>query len=277
MTVLIAGCGDLGIEAGRRFIALGHRVIGVRRTISALPDEFDRQSVDLRTSRPDVPRDTDIVVVCLTAGERSAEAYRATYLEGLRHVLDAVDDSDASPRVLLVSSTAVYDVDDGSWVDERTPATSTAPTAAVLIETEQLLAERSPGSIALRLGGIYGPGRELLIGQVREGRAGYSARPLHTNRIHRDDAAAAIVHLTTAVADPAPVYLGIDDDPAPFDEVIRFLAAELDVAPPAAGAETTRAAGGDKRCSNALLRGTGFEFTYPDYRAGYRALIAASA
>lgn len=271
MTVLLAGCGDLGIETGRRLLATGERVIGVRRDISQLPDGFEPQSVDLRVSRPQVPADTSLVVIAITAGERTADAYRATYLEGLRNVLDAL--GGAQPRVLLVSSTAVYDIDDGRWVDEQTPATSTSPTAAVLIETEQLLLERVPGSVVLRLGGIYGPGRENLINQVRDGRAGYSS--LHTNRIHRDDAAAAIIHLGTSVPDPAPVYLGVDNDPAPFDEVVSFLATELRVELPPPGAPSARAASGDKRCSNALLRSSGFEFSYPDYRSGYRALLAA--
>ncbi|MGN6442695.1 MAG: SDR family NAD(P)-dependent oxidoreductase, partial [Arthrobacter sp.] len=32
MTILLAGCGDLGTEAGLRFAALGHRVVGWRRS-----------------------------------------------------------------------------------------------------------------------------------------------------------------------------------------------------------------------------------------------------
>ena len=129
--------------------------------------------------------------------------------------------------------------------------------------------------VVLRLGGIYGPGRTRLIDQVRGGTAVAPAEPRYTNRIHRDDAAAAIVHLCTMAADPGPVYLGVDNDPAELGEVQRFLAAELGLPRPASAAvcgEPSR--GGNKRCSNALLRSTGFEFTYPTFREGYRAILA---
>ncbi|ARC57956.1 hypothetical protein AS850_12800 [Frondihabitans sp. 762G35] len=275
-TVLIAGCGDLGIETGRRFAALGHRVVGLRRDASKIPAPLHGVSIDLRREIPEVTPDVGIVVVAVAAGERSAEAYRATYLDGLRNVLDGVERAGVSPRILLVSSTAVYDVDDGSVVDESTPATSAAPTATVLRETEELLAERAPGGVILRLGGIYGPGRDRTFTQVREGRARIPAVPRHLNHLHRDDAAEAIVHLTTRVEDPAPLYLGVDDDPADVGETLAFIARELDLPEPfrESAAEGGRAGGpGDKRCSNALLRSTGFMFAYPSYREGYPPLL----
>lgn len=41
MTVVIAGCGDLGTEVGRRFAAAGHRVIGLRRRSELLPTAIE--------------------------------------------------------------------------------------------------------------------------------------------------------------------------------------------------------------------------------------------
>jgi nucleoside-diphosphate-sugar epimerase len=279
VTVLIAGCGDLGTEVGLRFVALGATVVGLRRSAHKLPRELHGQSVDLSVEHPTIPADTDAVIVALTAGSPAAglsteEAYRAAYVDGLRNLLDALDASGATPRrVLMVSSTAVYSVSDGSWVDESTPAEPTAATAQILLEAEQLLYKRIPSAVVFRLGGIYGPGRERLITQVREGRATVSARSAHTNRIHRDDAAAAIVHLMVRDETPAPLYIGVDNLPVPGAEVLGFLADELH-APAPQLVESTSERGGDKRCSNALLRATGFEFRYPDYRSGYRAVLA---
>jgi nucleoside-diphosphate-sugar epimerase len=170
----------------------------------------------------------------------------------------------------------VYDVTDGGLVTEETPARGGTPTADVLLEAEQLLRERAPEAVLLRLGGVYGPGRERLIEQVRDGSATRSERrdgSPHTNRIHRDDAAAAIVHLTTVVSEPEAVYLGVDDEPVRLDEVLLFLAAELGVAAPPTAPPTGRQAGGDKRLSNARLRSTGFAFAYPTFREGYRAVL----
>ena len=50
-----------------------------------------------------------------------------------------------------------------------------------------------------------------------------------TNRIHRDDAAAAVVHLLTMSSEGDGLYLLTDDAPAPAREVATFLARELGV------------------------------------------------
>ncbi|TDK26701.1 NAD-dependent epimerase/dehydratase family protein [Arthrobacter crusticola] len=274
MTVLIAGCGDLGTEAGLRYAAAGHRVVGWRRSPGRLPEQLEGRAVDLTGTLPEVPADTDTVVIATAAGERTEAAYRAAYVSATANLLDALERDGVSPRrILFVSSTAVYGDFGGGPVDEHSPAEPGTPTGRILREAERLLLERSPAALVLRLSGIYGPGRTRLIDSVSSGRAVLPAEPQWTNRIHRDDAAAAIVHLTTAVEAPAPVYLGTDEEPSDLADVLRFLAAELRLpAPPAGPTSTTR--GGDKRCSSALLRSTGFGFTYPTYREGYRAVLA---
>lgn len=276
MSVIIAGCGDLGTEVGLRFAAQGQHVIGLRRRAQVLPAEIEGRSVDLRAEAPAIDEDVSVVIVPLAAGRRTVEEYRATYVDGLRHVLDGIEASPADPRLIVVSSTAVYDVSDGGVVDEGTPARAGTPTAGVLLEAEALLRDRKPEATLLRLSGIYGPGRERLIEQVRGGTATLVRPPAtspHTNRIHRDDAAAALVHVA-GLPHPAPLYLGTDDEPAPLDDVLRFIAREAGSSEPAFGDVDGRQAAGDKRLSNALLRSTGFEFAYPTYREGYRAVLA---
>lgn len=274
MSILIAGCGDLGTEVGLRFAALGHRVVGLRRSAHRLPAGISGQSIDLSVDRPVVPRDTEIVVVAMAAGTRSPEAYRAAYVDTLRNLLDSLDEAQVTPRrFLMVSSTALYDVTDGRWVDENTPASATSGTAAVLLEAEQLLRSRNRSAVVLRLAGIYGPGRERLITQVRSGTATMSAGSRYTNRIHRDDAAAAIVHLLGREAPPAPLYLGADSAPVVGNDVLQFLADELGLPFPTI-VETADGRGGDKRISNQLLLDTGFTFTFPSFREGYRAVLS---
>ncbi|WP_448233426.1 hypothetical protein [Microbacterium lacticum] len=48
MTVIIAGCGDLGTEVALRFAAQGHRVVGMRREAELLRAPIEGRSVDLR-------------------------------------------------------------------------------------------------------------------------------------------------------------------------------------------------------------------------------------
>jgi len=281
MTVLIAGCGDLGTEVGLRLARLGHGVVGLRRNASVLPTEISGQSVDLSLTRPVIPPNTEYVIVAISAGSPTIDAYRAAYLDGLRNLLDALDNARTTPRrVLLVSSTAVYDINDGSSVDEQTPANPKPGTDSIVLDAERMLHSRIPTATVLRLSGIYGPGRERLIAQVRGARAILSTDSRHTNRIHRDDAAAAIVHLLVRHDEPAPLYLGVDSAPVPVNEVLTFLATELGLAEPALAPASTSVTnrdsqrGGDKLLRNQLLRDTGFTFTYPTYREGYRALLA---
>ncbi|WP_347109098.1 SDR family oxidoreductase [Paenarthrobacter sp. S56] len=276
MTVLIAGCGDLGTEAGLRFASAGEEVVGIRRSPGKLPGEIRGVRADLASEIPDLPGNADIVVVALAADSATEEAYRAAYVDGLRNVLDALDRQAVAPRrILFVSSTAVYPDSAGAVVDETTPTEPSRFSGKVLLEAEELLFARARESEAavLRLGGIYGPGRTRLIDQVRSGRAVIPGQPKHTNRIHRDDAAAMIVHLATMPQRPESVYLGVDDEPAEYGDVLRFLAKELQLPEPPVGPASDGGAG-DKRCSNRRLRSTGFEFTYPTYKEGYRAILA---
>jgi len=309
MTVLLAGCGDLGTEAGLRFAAAGHRVVGWRRSPEKLPAAIEGVAADLGSAElPPIPADTTAVVVAIAADSPTEEAYRAAYVDGLSNVLDAVLASGASVRrVLFVSSTAVYGDAGGGWIDERTTPEPGGFSGRTIREAEELLGSRLRGTgitpVVLRLGGIYGPGRTRLIDQVRSGTAVIPAASRFTNRIHRDDAAAAIVHLCTMDTVPAPVYLGVDHEPAELGDVLDFLATELGLPRPpsesagavaagaagaaaggasasgasasggkAAGGEPSR--GGNKRASSGLLRSTGFEFQYPSFREGYRAVLA---
>lgn len=277
MTVLIAGCGDVGSRAGLRFVAAGHRVIGVRRSPERLPDAIEPCAADLTREAPPVPDDTAAVVFATTADSRSTDAYWDAYVAALHTVLDAVRDSPADPRILLVSSTAVLGYTDGRVVDETTPLLAGSATAEVLIEAERVVHERAPRATVLRLAGIYGPGRGTLARRIQAGDVVLPRESVYTNRIHSEDAAAAIVHLTTAVDRPQPVYLGADHHPVDRADLLCFLADEFGVPRPPVSDDPEGARGRGKRCDNRLLLESGFTFRYPDYREGHRALFAAGA
>lgn len=270
--VVLAGCGDLGTRVGRRLLDAGHEVLALRRNPNRLPDGIPGAAVDLRHARPELPARTAAVVVALAPDARDQQTYRSIFLDGLANLLEAVRGCAHVPRVLFVSSISVYGQDDGGWVDEATPAEPSSPTGAVVREAERLLHAELPDAISLRLAGLYGPGRGRLMRKLRAGELAMPTRPRYTNRIHVDDAAAAVVHLLTAVGDPEPLYLGSDHEPADYERLLRFLAAELAVPVPGPGTDETVGSAG-KRCSGDRLRATGFRFAYPSYREGYRSLI----
>jgi nucleoside-diphosphate-sugar epimerase len=262
--VLLVGAGDLGAAVGLRLADLGHGVLALRRNASLVPAPLVGRPVDLAREAPDLsdvrPR---LVVVALTARPRTEESYRATYVDGMARALDAL--AEPPERAVLVSSTAVHGSRDlPELEDETTPPAPGDGPGRMLVAAEEAFRARVPHGCVLRLSGLYGGSSTRLLDQVREGRVDDPHR--WTNRIHRADAAAAVVHLLTMDAAPERLYLGTDDGPAQLGDVAAFLAERLGapVPPPADPAR-----GHGKRLSNARLRSAGWAPTYPSYRDGY--------
>jgi len=279
--VLIAGCGDVGGALACRLLAAGQRVAGMRRNIERLPQGVTGIRADLG-DRAGLSRvlssEYRYVVVASAADRFDAASYRAVYLSGLENLLDALR---GQPRVLLVSSTGVYHQRDGEWVDEDSPTEPSGFSGQLLLEGEQLLRARlGDRSCVVRLGGIYGPGRERLLAEVRAG-IGCAREPVrYTNRIHRDDCAGLLHFLLErwqSGVPLAPLYLGVDSEPAPMWEVRQWLARQLGVVLDDAREQTSARAVGSKRCSNRRLLEAGYRMIYPDYRCGYAALLQADA
>lgn len=271
--ILLAGCGDLGLRVARRFLAQGAEVYALRRSPRADAEDGLRWlRGDL--TRPDTLRDLPPgitrVVFSPTPGARDEAAYRAVFVEGLRHLIAALADAPLR-RVLFVSSSAVYGEHGDAWVDENTPPAPLGFNGRVLLEAERWLAAQPVSSVSLRLAGIYGPGRMQLVERIRAGLAPVRRDPPHwSNRIHVDDAAAAVAHLL-GLASPEQVYVGVDDTPLPLHVLYEYLAGLVGAPCPGEGAAP--AGVGSKRLSNARLRGCGFEVMWPDAREGYRALL----
>jgi nucleoside-diphosphate-sugar epimerase len=271
--VLLAGCGDLGLRVAQRLLARGDEVWALRRrrpTHDADGIHWLRGDLTLPETLHGWPPDITQLVYLPTPDRRDAAAYRATFVDGLRHLLDALG-HDRLQRVLLVSSSAVYGEHGGDWVDEDTPPAPPGFNGAVLLEAERWLAAQSPVSIVLRLAGLYGPGRMQWLERLRA-RQVVAPRtlPHWANRIHVDDAAAAVVHLLQ-LDDPLPLYLGVDNTPLALDVLYDHLAGLIG-APPADDGPAPVGVG-SKRLSNARLRASGFVPQWPDARDGYAALF----
>ena len=270
--VLIAGCGDVGMRVAERLLARGDQVWALRRSASDGLGGIRWLRGDL--TRPetlrDLPDHIEQLVYLPAPGSRDERAYRALFVDGLRHLLDALD-GEALRRVLLVSSTAVYGEHGEAWVDEETPADPPGFNGKVLLEAERWLAAQPVASVVLRLAGIYGPDRLQLIERLRAGGVSVPRQRVHwANRIHVDDAAAAIAQLL-AIDNPQPLYLGVDDTPLPLDMLYDHLASLLGAPLPNEG--PAPAGVGSKRLSNARLRASGFAPQWPDARQGYAALL----
>jgi nucleoside-diphosphate-sugar epimerase len=215
-SVLVAGFGDVGGRLAALRVARGDGVLALRRR--DVPEVRGVRAFrgDLTSGEglPQLPRQVEAIVFCAAPDQRDEAAYRRLYLDGLRRLLDTVD----TPRCIFVSSTAVYGEDAGEWVDEATPAQPSGFNGRVLLEAEHVLAPQAGGCV-LRLSGLYGPGREALL---RRARSREPAARRWTNRLHVDDAAAALSHLLD-LPEPGLVYLGNDDRPALETEVVAWI------------------------------------------------------
>lgn len=271
---MIAGCGYVGGALGSVLSAESHEVFGLRRNPDALPPEIKPVAVDLSRAVPPeaLPRDPNFVVYAVSPGGSGDEAYRRAYVDGPRNLLEAFSVQGAKPqRFFFISSTRVYAQQDGEWVDENSPTEPEGYAGRRLLEGERTVLGGPFPATVLRLSGIYGPGRERAIER------GLTAppedeTPVYTNRIHRDDCAGALRHLML-LSEPESLYVGVDHEPADRRIVANWLAAKLDRPLQKSEASGARNRGTNKRCNNAGLLASGYEFIYPTFREGFSALL----
>jgi nucleoside-diphosphate-sugar epimerase len=285
MRVLIVGCGYVGLPLGTELVRQGHEAFGLRRSA---PGELPNAGIiplqaDITNaaSLSNLLGRFDWVVNCAASGGGGADDYRKLYLEGNRNLVSWLT---AFPpkKFVYTSSTSVYAQNDGSVVTESSPTQPEAPTAKILAQAEEtLLAAAKAGfpAVVLRVAGIYGPGRGHAFKQFLSGDArieGSGAR--HLNMIHRDDLVRVIVAALER-GRPGEIYNAADNESVTQLQFFEWLALKLSRPLPSrieADDEGLRKRGlTNKRVSNAKLRKElEYEFTYPDFRAGYASEIA---
>ncbi len=274
MRVLIAGCGYVGSALGLALAADGHEVFGLRRNPGTLPPEIKPVSTDLARPLPAgaLPPDLDVAFYTASAAGANDEAYRTAYVEGPRNLLASlISSSPGLRRFLFTSSTGVYAQKNGEWVDEDSPAEPETYSGRRLLEGERVVLGGPYPATVLRPAGIYGPGRTRSVDRALEAPPP-EAPPVYTNRIHRDDCAGALRHLAL-LPKPGPLYLGVDHEPAEKRAVAEWLAARLGVPVREQTSSGSARRRTNKRCSNARLVSTGYEFRYPTFREGFAALL----
>ncbi|KPP99238.1 NAD-dependent epimerase/dehydratase family protein [Marinobacter sp. HL-58] len=275
--ILVAGCGKLG-GAIAQMLSGQAEVFGMRRNPDRIPrgvhplgaDLLDRKQIESV-----LPGDLDIVIYCLTPSSYDKEGYRNAYVHGLENLVAALG-TQSLKRLFFISSSSVYAQNDDSLVDETSPTEPARFSGQMVLEGEQTALNSGHPATAIRFSGIYGPSRQQFLDAVIIGRMAPSAPAPFSNRIHEEDAVATVCHLVNQALEGKPLescYLASDCEPVRLDEVVAWVREQLPCADPAPDARRGGRAG-SKRCSNKRLLASGFRFRYPDFRAGYRELIA---
>lgn len=275
---VIAGCGYLGSAVARRLAAAGRDVIALSRSPAgrdSVPDvRFVSGDLTAESGLTDAVRAVDgrlpVLIFCASSPRGAGAAgYRDIYLTGLRNLLRAFPEH---RRLLFTGSTSVYAQCGGEWVTEESPAKPARETGRILREAESVVL--AAGGTVVRLAGLYGPGRSVLLREFLDGRASIDVHPgppatpdgRWINQIHRDDAASAIVHLLMSVPDPEGIWNVSDSTPMLQRELYAWLAHEFSREMPPGRPPGERKRGwSHKRVSNGKLRRSGWSPAYPSF------------
>ena len=273
--LLIFGCGFLGLRVAQQWRERGGTVTAVtRNTEKAVqltahgiePFLADLMRPETLTALPSVSR----VLYCVGYDRSSSWSKESLYVDGLTHVLDAMQGR--LDRFVYVSSTSVYGQDDGSWIDETSATEPTTDGGRICLAAEQRLRERVKHATILRMSGLYGPDRILArVNQLHAGEPIGGNPEAWLNLIHGDDSARTCVAALT-VPSPGPLYLVSDDRPLTRREYFTALAERVAAPSPVfSGASTSRHTpdGLNKRCRNERVkRELGLEWQYPEIAQG---------
>jgi nucleoside-diphosphate-sugar epimerase len=271
MRVAVIGCGYVGTAAARHWAAaLGWQVTATTTSPERLvPLEAVAGRAILWNSGDPAGLASVLEgqqVVLLSVGARSPLEYERTYVQTARMLTEALAANGSVRQVIYTGSYSVYGDRGGAWVDEATPPAPDTRNGKILLQAEQILAAAATEArrvCIFRLGGIHGPGRELIdlfggaFGQTLPGDGSDWG-----NWIHLDDIVAA---LTFAIdRHLGGVWNLVGDEPATRRALIEkvFAAHGLslptwDNAPPAGPKPY------NSRVSNARLKAAGFSLQHP--------------
>ncbi|MEH6593258.1 MAG: hypothetical protein V7746_23515 [Halioglobus sp.] len=274
-SILIIGCGDLGERVAGLLSASKFCVGGVCRhpeRLSPLFTERYRADYTLPGSLAFLEElAPDYVLTTFKPTQPSPQGYQAGFPGAMENLLSGLG-THRPKAIFMVSSTRALAEQAGGWVDEHSAVAQSGYAATAIVEAEQRLQESGQRACIVRFAGIYGDRNGRLLNRVRLGEICAQQPVCYGNRIHRSDCAGMLVHLLNLDhLERAPLYLGVDNEPAPQYEVQRWLANEMGVN----ALPVEQAPRGHKRCSNRLITASGYRFLYPSYREGYRAVMAS--
>ncbi|MBE9160406.1 SDR family oxidoreductase [Nodosilinea sp. LEGE 06152] len=269
MRVAILGCGYVGKAVAQLWSSQG---IGVTATTTS-PDRVD----DLRKVAAAVQvvngsdaggivallQDQDTLLICVGAGRQAN--YEEVYLNTAKTVVKALEQAPSLRQIIFTSTYSVYGNYEGAWVREDDPAKPATDNGRTMAETEKMLLQAATPERSIcifRLGGIYGPGRELAkiysraAGQTRPG-AGHEA----SNWVHLDDIVGAIAFAQTRSL--SGLYNLVQDEIPTVRELIDRVCTANHLEPVQWDPSQPSARPYNVRVSNQKLKAAGYEFCHP--------------
>lgn len=261
--LVLAGIGDLNSRVAQRWQQGSDEVVAMRRSQPDLRLQIEQVQINLATQRwPDLQ--ADYLVVALSAKTRSLIGYQEAYLEPIKKLKDALPSWQKVPeKIIVVSSSRVFSAQQGEDIDDTSPATSKDPFAQILIAMEQELNAIDTTTCIATLSGIYSRDRDWFKRLARNAVQEPPKSNHWTNRIHIDDAAAALVFLLNLDALPERVIVS-DEQPLPLCQVLNYLRKQEGLPP----LESVPTISGGKKLMPRFLQASGFQWQYPSALSG---------
>lgn len=202
MKVAIVGCGYVGTRVAQKLRDKSDYIVTATTTtpqrVAELEAIVDRVAVlkgDDKDAMTALLQAQDAVLLCV--GARNPSSYKESYLDTAKTLVSALQQTPAVKQVIYTGTYSVYGDRQGELVTEDSPVAPANPNSEILAETERILLAASSPNLKvsiLRLGGIYGAGRELVkifggwAGTTRPGK-GEDA----TNWVHTDDVVGGLI------------------------------------------------------------------------------------
>lgn len=282
----ILGCGDLGARLALQLNRQEYSVYGMRRNpLVALANKRRADVVNWRrgdaTKKGDIERlladGADVILATFTPNEYSYGGYYRAYVDTANALAEALPNLPRPPRLLIwVSSTRVYGQSGDEFLDEQTPPLPNSFQGDMQLAAEEIIGNAVPTTCVVRFAGIYGPGRDRLLSQVRAGRCAPSQPPQYSNRIHVDDAIGFLIHLMEKHKrgwSPEKLYIGADSMPVPMHDLQQWLVKAMGYTSAHLREIVQTSERRSKKLSNERMLASGYELKYPNYKIGYSALL----
>ena len=279
-SLVIVGCGKLGLIAGSMLSKLPIEVIGIRRNIGLLKPPFKIYELNI-FSKYFLEQLHEIgptyIIYSVSADSPSEDSYLKNYYEGLKLTINAVSNSKQFKHLLFISSTRVYGQKTNAFLSEDSIAVPNDYRGKALLRAEKLLDDVKFNSSILRLSGIYGNDRSSML-KIASDVTRWPKTNRWTNRIHEVDAALFILYLFKELLKGNPlqkVYLVTDNMPVPIFELLSWLRNEL-------GLDFNKSLLLDKieagridgkKLRSQILPHLDFVFKYESYKLGYSEII----
>ena len=173
----VIGCGYVGMDTAIRLKYANHHVVGTTRSKARLGELQEvlhsAHLLDITEANLDLSfTDSLDGLLISVAPTMKGDGYSSVFARGIRNLSNALRQRPRqSPlHITYISSAGLYGDQGGALVTEESAVNAHSPVNALLRAAEELVLHLSSDNLkicVLRLGGIYGPGRDM-VSMIRQ-------------------------------------------------------------------------------------------------------------